>query len=553
MLQLIKKSMMLAVGILMLTGAVSFAQSSVVVDPGLNTIQAAMAANPGDTLILQKGQEYVVSEAVEITQPTVIMGEAYDRDGAGDPPAVMRGAADPGEEGDFYMILAAADLTLIDLGFIGFTWDNKQIGGVVGATKANINIEGSGCIMQGVTKTWVTNSFVGINWLLHDNIHWNISTTGWDNYAGWGGPAYGGDSSTNHTYNCTYFVGGKINLSGSTGPTGWQHGDHNTYVNTWGESFHKSKMDGYKIQNSIFYNSHLRGYVGPREWIDGSDTLVWGGDYVSYRQLGDTLNGDCSVFPSVKDTVDTPNEERFVVITNNLKYNEQQVLDWHAANGVTTQPFMAWAMRTRAAEHGWTIEPNWTPDDTTGYSPQFEMGEIPAEVFASSWAQRIDRMDPEIPDHEVAWRPDGAEQKDFIWPLPFDFTPTNADLMTAGSDGYPLGDLNWFGEEMVAAWEAGYALPVIEKVGESLDLSVVNYPNPFSSTTRIKYDLPVSSHVTMRIYDMAGAEVANLVNETQVAGQHELMFDAAHLSGGVYFCQINAGNLTMVHKMALIK
>ena len=553
MLQLIKKSMMLAVGILMLTGAVSFAQSSVVVDPGLNTIQAAMAANPGDTLILQKGQEYVVSEAVEITQPTVIMGEAYDRDGAGDPPAVMRGAADPGEEGDFYMILAAADLTLIDLGFIGFTWDNKQIGGVVGATKANINIEGSGCIMQGVTKTWVTNSFVGINWLLHDNIHWNISTTGWDNYAGWGGPAYGGDSSTNHTYNCTYFVGGKINLSGSTGPTGWQHGDHNTYVNTWGESFHKSKMDGYKIQNSIFYNSHLRGYVGPREWIDGSDTLVWGGDYVSYRQLGDTLNGDCSVFPSVKDTVDTPNEERFVVITNNLKYNEQQVLDWHAANGVTTQPFMAWAMRTRAAEHGWTIEPNWTPDDTTGYSPQFEMGEIPAEVFASSWAQRIDRMDPEIPDHEVAWRPDGAEQKDFIWPLPFDFTPTNADLMTAGSDGYPLGALNWFGEEMVAAWEAGYALPVIEKVGESLDLSVVNYPNPFSSTTRIKYDLPVSSHVTMRIYDMAGAEVANLVNETQVAGQHELMFDAAHLSGGVYFCQINAGNLTMVHKMALIK
>ena len=106
----VKKSMMLAAGILMLTGAVSFAQSSVVVNPGLNTIQAAMAANPGDTLILQKGNEYVVSEAVEITQPTVIMGEAYDREGSGDPPAVMRGSTDPGEEDDFYMILAAADV-----------------------------------------------------------------------------------------------------------------------------------------------------------------------------------------------------------------------------------------------------------------------------------------------------------------------------------------------------------------------------------------------------------------------------------------------------------
>jgi len=556
-LQLITKSVMLAVGILMLTGAVSFAQSSVVVDPGLNTIQAAMAANPGDTLILQKGQEYVVDAPIEITQTTVIMGEAYSRDGTGDPPAVIRGSADPGEEDNFHMILAAADLTLIDIGFIGFTWENKQIKGVLSATKSNINVEVSGCILQGCKRCYEINSFTGINWLLHDNIHFNISTTGWDNYDGWGGPAYGGDSSTNHTYNCTYFVGGKINLSGSTGPTGWQWGDHNTYVNTWGESFHKSKMDGYKVQNSIFFNSHLRGYIGERLWMDGADTaLYWGGDYVSYRQLGDTLNGDCAVFPSVKDTVDTPNEERFVVITNNLKYNEQRVLDWHEANDVTTQPFMAWAMRFRAAEHGWTIAPNFTPDtadNSTGYDPQFEMGEIPDGAFEASWAQRIDRMNPAIPDHEVAWRPDGAEQKDFIWPLPFDFTPTNPDLMTAGTDGYPLGDLNWFGTDVGKAWENGWPMPVIERAGEALELSLVNYPNPFSTTTRIKYDLPESALVTMKIYDIAGAEVANLVNENKFAGQHEIMFDAAHLSSGVYFCQLKAGSAFQVHKMTLIK
>ena len=119
-----------------------------------------------------------------------------------------------------------------------------------------------GVLCRVSVKSWVTNSFAGINSVLHHNIHWNISTTGWDNYAGWGGPAYGGDSSTNHTYNCTYFVGGKINLSGSTGPNGWQWADHNTYVNTWGESFHKSKMDGFKVQNSIFYNTHLKRLCG---------------------------------------------------------------------------------------------------------------------------------------------------------------------------------------------------------------------------------------------------------------------------------------------------
>jgi len=554
-LQVIKKITVVAVGIFIMTSNIAFAQTSVVVTPGLNTIQAAMAANPGDTLILQKGKEYVVSSGIEITQPTVIRGEAYDRDGAGDPPAVIRGSANPGEEDQFYMILAAADLTMIDLGFIGFTWDNKQIDGVVKATKSNINFDAHGCILQGCRRWIVTGKFAGLNYILHDNIHFNVSTTGWDNYAGWGGPAYKGDSTTNHTYNCTYFVGGRMFLSGSTGPVGWQWADHCTYVNTWGETYHKSKMDGFKVQNSIFFNTHLRGYVGERKWINGNDTLVWGGDYVSYRQLGDTLNGDCAVFPHLLDSVGDP-ANRFVVITNNLKYNEQRVLDWHKEHAVTTQPFLAWAMRFRANEFGWTIAPNWTSDtiDQNSYDPQFEMGTIPDGAFEASWAQRIDRMNPAIPDHEVAWRPDGAEPKDFIWPLPFDFTPQNKALMHAGSDGYPLGDLNWFGPEMVAAWEAGEDNPIASvNMVETDQLNLINYPNPFNSVTTITYNLETSNDVTMKVYDITGAVVAVLVNQSQVAGQHKVLFDGTNLTEGVYFLKAEAGNSFQVHKMTLVK
>ncbi len=552
----IKKILLLTAGIFILTSNFTFAQTSVVVNPGLNTIQAAMAAHPGDTLVLKKGKEYVVSSAIEITQPTVIKGEAYDRTGAGDPPAVIRGSANPGEEDSFYMILAAADLTLIDLGFIGFTWDNKQIDGVVKATKSHIDFDAHGCVLQGCRRWIVTAKFAGLNYVLHDNIHFNISTTGNDNYAGWGGPAYKGDSTTNHTYNCTYFVGGRMFLSGSTGPTGWQWADHCTYVNTWGETYHKSKMDGFKAQNCIFFNTHLRGYVGKRQWINGTDTVSYGGDYVSYRQLGDTLNGDCAVFPHKLDTVDDGSDNRFVVITNNLKFNEQRVLDWHNSHAVTTQPFLAWAMRYRANEFGWTIAPNWTPDsiDQNSYDPQFKMGAIPDGAFEAAWEQRFNRMDPSKNDREIAWRPNGAEPKDFIWPLPFDFTPQNQALMSAGSDGFPLGDLNWLPANVKAAWEAGEDNPLtsINSVRtEQLDL--VNYPNPFSSATTISYSLKGKNDVTMKLYDITGIEVATLVNETQIPGKHNVSFDGSKLPEGVYLLRIKAGNTSETHKMTLIK
>ena len=81
----------------------------------------------------------------------------------------------------------------------------------------------------------------------------------------------------------------------------------------------------------------------------------------------------------------------------------------------------------------------------------------------------------------------------------------------------------------------------------------MNYPNPFSSITQIRYNLLENSDVTMKIYDVTGAEVATLVNENQIAGQHEIMFEGAHLSGGIYFCKIKAGNTFQVHKMTLIK
>jgi hypothetical protein len=72
-----------------------------------------------------------------------------------------------------------------------------------------------------------------------------------------------------------------------------------------------------------------------------------------------------------------------------------------------------------------------------------------------------------------------------------------------------------------------------------------NYPNPFNPSTVIGYDLPEASLVTLKVVDMLGREVAELVaGEEQSAGSHHVTFDAARLASGVYFCQMRARSLS---------
>jgi len=80
-----------------------------------------------------------------------------------------------------------------------------------------------------------------------------------------------------------------------------------------------------------------------------------------------------------------------------------------------------------------------------------------------------------------------------------------------------------------------------------------NYPNPFNPSTKIKYQIPGFSSVTLKVYGVLGNEVTTLVNEDKPAGQYEVKFDASELSSGIYFYQIKAGSFIESKKMILIK
>ncbi len=80
-----------------------------------------------------------------------------------------------------------------------------------------------------------------------------------------------------------------------------------------------------------------------------------------------------------------------------------------------------------------------------------------------------------------------------------------------------------------------------------------NYPNPFNPTTSIEYSVPSNEHVSLKVYDILGNEVAILVNGTKEAGTYEVKFNASYLSSGVYFYKLSGGNFFETKKLILIK
>jgi len=80
-----------------------------------------------------------------------------------------------------------------------------------------------------------------------------------------------------------------------------------------------------------------------------------------------------------------------------------------------------------------------------------------------------------------------------------------------------------------------------------------NYPNPFNPSTKIIWQSPVSSQVTLKVYDVLGNEVATLVNEEKTAGSYEVEFDGSHLSSGIYFYELRAGEFVQTKKLILMK
>ena len=80
-----------------------------------------------------------------------------------------------------------------------------------------------------------------------------------------------------------------------------------------------------------------------------------------------------------------------------------------------------------------------------------------------------------------------------------------------------------------------------------------NYPNPFNPNTIIKYSIPQSSQVILKIFNTLGEEIETLVNEEKPSGTYKITWNAINLPSGVYFYRLQAGGFVQTRKMILLK
>jgi len=130
-------------------------------------------------------------------------------------------------------------------------------------------------------------------------------------------------------------------------------------------------------------------------------------------------------------------------------------------------------------------------------------------------------------------------------PKNYSFTDNN---LTSGTYSYRLKQIDRDGK-------FEYSQSVEVTIGQTVKEFALmqNYPNPFNPSTMISYQLPAASHISLKVYDMLGNEVAMLVNETKEAGSYTAQFDGTKLSSGIYFYTINAGNYSETKKLTLMK
>lgn len=134
-----------------------------------------------------------------------------------------------------------------------------------------------------------------------------------------------------------------------------------------------------------------------------------------------------------------------------------------------------------------------------------------------------------------------------------DTASAKAQFMTIVKD-YPLTNMSDFAQVQLCGQATG-TLPKqsTTETEQPTGYTLTTNPNPFNPSTTISFALPEAGRVSLKVYDIVGREVAQLVNERKEAGKYSVIFNANNLVSGMYFCRLEVGTKVVISKILLMK
>lgn len=300
----------------------------------------------------------------------------------------------------------------------------------------------------------------------------------------------------NTFYNVTSTV-----LRDDGGITNYLWFNHNTVVNTGQRALEAGPVKEMRLTNNLFYNAGFLGFT-PSQADDRQIIQI------------DSIPADSNgmLTPQVID-----------IRNNNFYLDSTNTVDVYPDSVNATPIFNADGMTFLDAQGsaGTLIEEMVTFDSMPGPVDQVVIATYDTTMTAPA-------MD------------DGGG--DPFNQLTFDFHYATSASETGSTAGQPLGDLNWWGVDVISALED-------DLLEETAQLN--NYPNPFKEQTTIAYTLEKSAYVQLRVFSSTGQLVDVPTEGNQLSGEYTLEWKPVRLPAGVYFLQLRVNEATTTHRMLI--
>jgi hypothetical protein len=412
-----------------------------------------------------------------------------------------------------------------------------------------------------------------------------------------GDPFMGGQPvalDTTLWFNNTFFANNSYTIN-YRGYTPLARFEHNTMLYSVVNPLLIRQASNIHINNNIFYAQHAMGnpdhvingwFLNYPDTASSSMIRIRGLDSVSYwaNLWWDATNSKPGIFTGPEAFVDAGHgvtagmldaTKRVFEARNNLWFQPQKLVDFRKAYNDTTTlydsinvPVYHAAANPKMRVKRTLVAPTylsnysiWTIDSLAGkLSAGIKIDKVPIQAdpgFPANVMAHVDSLIWYI--HTIStgtitqarrWAFPSNRLYPPVWPLPENLAYTNTSLQHAGTDGFALGDLNWFPSQK-AQWKPT-AVELVDPLPQAYSLEQ-NYPNPFNPSTTIEFALSKQSKVTLTVYNVLGQQVATLVSETLGAGRYSARFDASKLSSGTYIYRLTADDFVKTSKMMLIK